>query len=95
MFYDTRLNISKEVWSKILTNRDVTTESDLNILRIVYESKNHEIRASEIASILNIQHYGQINLQISRFSKRVINKTGVQPPLRKDGKPRWWHVPFF
>ncbi len=39
MFYDTRLNISKEVWSKILTNRDVTTESDLNILRIVYESK--------------------------------------------------------
>ncbi|AUS95485.1 HNH endonuclease [Clostridium thermosuccinogenes] len=94
MFYNTRLDISKEVWSQILTDREVTTESDLNILKIVYESKNHEIGASEIASKLNIPHHVVINLQISRFSKRVINKTGAQPPLRKDGKPRWWHVPF-
>lgn len=94
MFYNARLEISKEVWSQILTDREVTTESDLNILKIVYESKNHEIGASEIASKLNISHHVLINLQISRFSKRVIHKTGVQPPLRRDGKPRWWHVPF-
>ena len=43
MFYNARLEISKEVWSQILTDREVTTESDLNILKIVYESKNHEI----------------------------------------------------
>jgi len=94
MFYNARLEISKEVWSQILTDREVTTESDLNILKIVYKSKNHEIEASEIASKLNIPHHVVINLQISRFSKRVIHKTGVQPPLRRDGKPRWWHVPF-
>lgn len=79
MFYNAPLEISKEVWSQILTHREVTTESDLNILKIVYESKNHEIRASEIASRSNIPHHGVINLQISRFSKRVIHKTGVQP----------------
>lgn len=94
MFYNDPLEISAEVWTELLTDREVTTEPDLNILKIVYESKNHEIRASEIASKLNISHHGPVNLQISRFSKRIINKTGAQPPLRRDGKPRWWHVPF-
>lgn len=94
MFYNDPLEISADVWIELLTDREVTTEPDLIILKIVYESKNHEIRASEIASRLNILHHGPINLQISRFSKRVIRKTGVQPPLRRDGKPRWWHVPF-
>lgn len=94
MFYNDPLEISADVWIELLTNREVTTEPDLIILKIVYESKNHEIRASEIASRLNIRHHGPINLQISRFSKRVIRKTGAQPPLRRNGKPRWWHVPF-
>jgi len=94
MFYNEPLEISTAVWIKMLQDKEVTTENDLKILKLVYESKNHEIRASEIASRLNIPHHGPINLQISRFSKRVIHNTGVQPPLRKDGKPRWWHVPF-
>lgn len=94
MFYNDRLEISKEVWTEILTDREVSTQPDLNILKLVYESENHEIRASEIASRLNIPHHGQVNLQISRFSKRIIPKTGVKPPIRGDGKPRWWHVPF-
>ncbi|WP_223812558.1 hypothetical protein [Geobacillus thermoleovorans] len=95
MFYNEPLEISTAVWIKMLQDKEVTTENDLKILKLVYESKNHEIRASEIASRLNIPHHGPINLQISRFSKRVIHNTGVQPPLRKDGKPRWWHVPFW
>lgn len=94
MFYNDPLEINTEVWAELLTDKEVTTEPDLNILKIVYESRNHEIRASEIASKLNISHHGAVNLQISRFSKRVVTKTGIQPPLRRDGKPRWWHVPF-
>ncbi len=94
MFYNDPLEISAEVWTRLLADSEVTTEADLNVLKIVYESKNHEIRSSEIASKLNITHHGPVNLQISRFSKRIIRKTGVQPPLRRDGKPRWWHVPF-
>lgn len=95
MFYNDPLDISAEVWTELLADNDVTTELDMKVLRIIYESKNHEIRSSEIVSKLNYYtHYGPINSLISRFSKRVIAKTGVQPPLRKDGKPRWWHVPF-
>lgn len=94
MFYNDPLEISADAWKKILTDKQVTTENDINILKLVYESKNHEISASEIASKLNMPHHGPINSWVSRFSKRVIEKTGIQPPLRKDGKPRWWHVPF-
>lgn len=94
MFYNDPLEISVHMWIKILIDKNITTELDLNILRIVYESKNHEINASQIAPKLNLQHHGPINLQISKYSKRIVRKTGVQPPLRKEGKPRWWHVLF-
>ena len=94
MFYNDPLEVNADVWTELLTNREVTREQDIRVLKTVYESKNHEIRASEIASKLNLSHHAPLNAQISRFSKRVIAKTGVQPPLRRDGKPRWWHVPF-
>lgn len=94
MFYDDPLEISIDQWKLILTNKEITLDSDLDILRLIYESKNHEASSSEIAARLHKGHYAQINLQISKFSKRVIHKTKVQPPLRKDGTTRWWHVPF-
>lgn len=95
MFYNDPLDISAEVWTQLLADKKITSDKDLKILKIVYDSPKHEIRASEIVPKINYYtHHGPINSQISRFSKRVIDKTGVQPPLRKDGKPRWWHVPF-
>jgi 5-methylcytosine-specific restriction protein A len=94
MFYNDPLEISDNAWFQLLMDREVTTEPDLIVLKIVYESENHEIRASEIALRLGMSAHGPINSQIARFAKRVIRKTGVQPPLRSDGTPRWWHVPF-
>jgi len=55
MFYNEPLEISTAVWIKMLQDKEVTTENDLKILKLVYESKNHEIRASEIASRLNMK----------------------------------------
>jgi 5-methylcytosine-specific restriction protein A len=95
MFYNDPYELGSEIWTGLLSDNSITNELDMKILRIVYKSNNHEIRASEIVSKLNYYtHHGPINSEISRFSKRVVKKTGVQPPLRKDGKPRWWHVPF-
>jgi 5-methylcytosine-specific restriction protein A len=94
MFYNDPSEVSADVWTELLTDREITTEKDIRVLKTVYESKNYEIRASEIASKLHLTHHAPLNAQISRFSKRVIAKTGVQPPLRRNGKPRWWHVPF-
>jgi 5-methylcytosine-specific restriction protein A len=94
LFYNDALDISSETWMKLLLDRNITLANDLEVIKLVYGSENHELRASEIAEYMSLTHHGPINLQVSRFSKRVIQKTGVQPPLRKNGTPRWWHVPF-
>lgn len=94
MFYNDPLEISIDQWERILTDKEITFDSDLDVLKLIYEGKNHEASSSEIAARLRKRHYAQINLQISKFSKRVIRKTKVQPPLREDGTTRWWHVPF-
>ena len=94
MLYNDSIDISSKLWKELLLNRNITLEADVDLIRLVYESENHELRASKIAEFLGLSHHGPINLQVSRFSKRVIQKVGVKPPLRKDGKPRWWHVPF-
>jgi 5-methylcytosine-specific restriction protein A len=128
-FYNDPLEISVDAWAELLVDRTVTEERDLIVLRLVYESENHEMHASDIAPYLNYRGHGPVNSQIARFrallkpsslkailptifgiraaaggypghfnrarfSKRVVEKTGVQPPKRKNGSSRWWHVPF-
>lgn len=94
MFYNTPIDISFETWCGLLADKSITTEEDFRVFQIVYDSPNHEASGSEIAEKLGITHHGILNLQMSRFSKRVVQKTGIQPPLRRDGNPRWWHIPF-
>lgn len=94
MFYNDPISIDSDSWIRVLGDKIITNEKDLDILKIIYECENNEARASFIASKLSIRHHGEINLEISRFSKRVVNKLGVEPPHRADGKVRWWHVPF-
>ena len=94
MFYNERVNISAEKWCELLSESSVTTENDLRVLKFIYKAPNHEASSSEIASYLELPHYGPLNLQIWRFSERVVQKTGIKPPIRKDGSTRWWHVPF-
>ena len=93
-FYDDPIEISAEVWAELLTDSEVTRKEDLEVLKLIYESRDHEMHAKEIALKLNLSHHVALNSQIPRFSKRVIAKTGVRPPIREDGSIRWWHVPF-
>lgn len=94
MIYNDPVDISVDEWKSILADKKIITDSLFRILTVIYESENHEIRASEIALNLNISHYATINRQIGRFGRLVIEKTGAKPPLREDGTARWWHVPF-
>ncbi len=94
MFYNDPLDISTELWTKLLKDKKVTTEKDMEILSLVYRSKNHEMHASDIANKLNVSHWGTINLQIYHFSERVLAKTGVKPSWMKKNKKNWWHIPF-
>ncbi len=60
MFYDDPSEITTETWVELLIDKEVTRESDFNILKMVYESKNHELTASEIAFRLNLSHHGPV-----------------------------------
>ena len=93
-FYDESIEISADAWVELLTDSNVTQKKDLEVLKLIYESRDHEMHASDIAENLNLPHYATLNLQIPQFSKRVIAKTGAHPPTREDGSIRWWHVPF-
>jgi len=92
--YKDLVEISTDAWAEVLVDRTVTEERDLIVLRLVYESVNHEMHASEIAPHLNYTGHAPVNSQVARFSKRVIARTGVRPPTRENGSTRWWHVPF-
>ena len=94
MFYNDPIAISSETWCKLLIDKSITTDADYRVLELVYKSTNHEACGSDIASELGMSHHGPLNLQVSRFSKRVVRKTGINPPIGSHGKTRWWHIPF-
>lgn len=66
-FYNDPLEISVDAWAELLVDRTVTEERDLIVLRLVYESENHEMHASDIAPYLNYRGHGPVNSQIARF----------------------------
>ncbi len=89
------IGLSIEDWEEIITDANITKDEDFEILRLVYENEDHEITASEIAKKLNKPHHGVINLEVSRFSKRIVQKMGITPPPYKKGEGiNWWNVPF-
>ncbi len=94
MFYNERIDISMEKWCELLSDKSVTTDKDIRVLKFIYEAPKHEASASEIALYLGLPHYGPLHLQIWRFSERVVQKTGITSPIRNDGSTRWWHIPF-
>lgn len=85
---------SVDEWVDLLTDKSVTTDDDLRILKIVYDAKHFGVCASEIASKLGVLHHAPINSTVGRFARRVCGKTGVYPQSGSDGKPHWWRVPF-
>lgn len=94
MIYNDPIDITHDMWCEILNDKSVTTEIDISVLKHVFNSPNHEARGSEVAASLGMSHHGPLNILVSRFSKRVIQKYKVDPPVNSKGKPRWWHVPF-
>lgn len=94
MFYNTKIDITPQTWIRLLQDKMVTEDRDYELLKMIFECENHEASASYIAEKLSMNHYAPLNLQVSRFSKRVLRKTNIDPPKRENGEIRWWHIPF-
>lgn len=94
------IDITKEQWMAILGDREIVTNEDFRLLKILYGCEGCEARASRLAQLLNIPHHASINSQVGRLGKRIVEKINVQAPLyhhpEKYGEGfNWWNVPFW
>jgi 5-methylcytosine-specific restriction protein A len=95
MFHNNPLDINTEEWVKLLENKKVTFDKDMEVLSLVYQNQNHEMHGSEIANKLNESSHGTINLQIWRFSDRVLKKTKIKPSWMREQKKKLVACPIF
>lgn len=91
--YRDPIDISKEQWIEMLSNPDVFKEEDIKLIKKIYEMGG-QATASELAEIEN-KHPSSYNAKVVALSKRIQSYTNCTVPLRRDGKERWWHVPFY
>lgn len=90
--YDDAIGISKEQWIEMLSNPDVFREEDRKFVITMYKMGG-QITASELAEFEN-KHPSSYNFKVVNLSKRIQRYTNCTVPRRRDGKERWWHVPF-
>lgn len=92
---DQGVNISTKLWKEILQDKEIATESVIQILSYLYNSDGYGASAGEMALALNYIHHITINKKFAVFSKRILKKYPfIDPPRREDGTIRYWHIPF-
>jgi 5-methylcytosine-specific restriction enzyme A len=87
--YQGPIDITKEQWMFLLEEKDIITENDIQLLKLIYARKRSMATAGQLAQLLGMPYHGPINLQVGRLGKRIVEKLNIQAP---DG---WWKVPFW
>ena len=94
-FYNDKIDISVELWNKIITDTEIIDEKVLDVFLFLLDCDRCEGSGSEIAWQLNYSHHAPLNAIIPNFSKRILKKyPEIEPPKRKNGEIRYWHIPF-
>lgn len=93
--YKFNIDISKEQWMQTLRDNEIIKEEDLNLLKLIYASEGHMATASQLAQLLDLNHFVLLNSQVGRMAKRIIKALDIEANKREDGSYRWWNVPFW
>ncbi len=92
--YNVKRVKDKKEWKKIIENEEKITNSKiLEILSFMLECKNFTSYGKRIAEYFKVS-VGEINLEIARFGKRIINLTGISNQTGETGENRYWNIPF-
>lgn len=62
-----------------------------DLLSVLVAAKG-ELSGAEVARLVGLGHHAGVNSAIVTLAKRLTQAVGVDPPKRRDGTPRWWHV---
>ncbi len=92
--YVSDIALDKDDWKRLLTNRDIFFETDIDLLKRIYLSDNHASTCSELA----IQDGTSPSAYISpavQLAKRVSKSENLDPIFGEDGVIVWWRVLFW
>jgi len=94
--YDDPINIDKILWLEILSNKDITNPSTLDILDFLFnECNNCEERGGIIAKKLKYSHQAACNGIIKSYGKRIIdNYPEIKCPKYENGREARFNIPF-
>lgn len=94
-YWNSPIDITKEQWMMLLANRDMITEQDLQLLKLIYTCNGYKATAGQLAHLLNMPHHAPLNRQIGQLGKRIVKKLNIQAIRQKYGEGyNWWEVPF-
>lgn len=90
------INITKEQWMILLEDKDIITEKDVELLKLIYVREGCKAKSSQLAQLLHLPHHILLNSQVGQLGKRIVEKLNIQAPKYKHGVGfNWWNVPFW
>lgn len=84
--------LSRDQWEELLQNDAVFTDKDLVYIYKMYDLGG-EATATQLASVSDA-HPSSFNAPVVNLARRVLEKTGMEPPKREDGNDCYWCVLF-
>jgi len=91
--YDDSINIDKKLWLEILNDREITKQNTMDVLRVLFESQDHEERSGIIAKTLGYSCCGTCNSIIKSYGNRIVNTySKIKCPKYENGKNAPFHV---
>ncbi len=90
------INITKEQWMIILEDKDIITEKDVELLKLIYVRDGCKATGSQLAQLLHMPHHVFLNRQVGQLGKRIVEKLNILAPKYRYGEGfNWWNVPFW
>jgi len=89
--------LTSKQWYEILQNKSIATKNSYNILKAIYNRKDHKGYASEIGLELKLgdnSPQSAINLEIGRFGKRITKHYDIDLTVSKNKKYIFWDIFF-
>lgn len=89
--------LTQSKWAEILSNTDLTAESDLRVFQVLYFCNEKKATGSELGALLGYTGtapQSPLNSWVGQYAKRICSQYPIQFTLRENGKPKYWDFFF-